>query len=49
MLYLTNGLRFKNKTAIVCGGTQGIGLGIAQEFAKARYKINNYCKKQGKT
>ena len=24
----------KNKTAIVCGATQGIGFGIAQEFAK---------------
>ncbi len=27
-------LDLKNKTAIVCGATQGIGLGIAQEFAK---------------
>ena len=27
-------LDLKNKTAIVCGATQGIGLGIAQELAK---------------
>ena len=27
-------LDLKNKTAIVCGATQGIGFGIAQELAK---------------
>ena len=32
-------LDLKNKTAIVCGGTQGIGLGIAKEFSNQGIKL----------